>query len=79
MVTPSYAAQREVEAPARLFAQVTSNVATNVVLGLWVIAEVIRDRQRFTYCIRTEVVYLDWIKRYIRHFGKRGGCLPLAT
>jgi hypothetical protein len=23
------------------------------------------------YSIRTEAVYLDWIKRYIRHFDKR--------
>ena len=32
----------------------------------------VRDRIRvFHYSIRTEAVYLDWIKRYIRHFDKR--------
>ena len=32
----------------------------------------VRDRIRVLhYSIRTEAVYLDWIKRYIRHFGKR--------
>jgi integron integrase len=32
----------------------------------------VRDRIRVLhYSIRTEAVYLDWIKRYIRHFDKR--------
>ena len=31
----------------------------------------VRDRIRVLhYSIRTEAVYTDWIKRYIRHFGK---------
>ena len=32
----------------------------------------VQDRIRVLhYSIRTEAVYLDWIKRYIRHFDKR--------
>ena len=32
----------------------------------------VRDRIRVLhYSIRTEAVYLDWIKRFIRHFDKR--------
>ena len=32
----------------------------------------VRARIRFKhYSIRTEQAYLDWIKRFIRHFGKR--------
>ena len=34
--------------------------------------EQVRGRIRFKhYSIRTEQAYLDWIKRFIRHFGKR--------
>lgn len=32
----------------------------------------VRDRIRVLHSsIRTEAVYLDWIKRYMRHFDKR--------
>ncbi|MES2236211.1 MAG: phage integrase N-terminal SAM-like domain-containing protein [Pseudomonadota bacterium] len=32
----------------------------------------VRDKLRVKhYSIRTESVYVDWIKRFIRHFGKR--------
>ncbi|WP_294260786.1 phage integrase N-terminal SAM-like domain-containing protein [Propionivibrio sp.] len=34
--------------------------------------EQVRARIRFKhYSIRTEHTYVDWIKRFIRHFGKR--------
>jgi hypothetical protein len=34
--------------------------------------EQVRGRIRFLhYSLRTEQAYLDWIKRFIRHFGKR--------
>lgn len=34
--------------------------------------EQVRGRIRFKhYSIRTEQAYLDWIRRFIRHFGKR--------